>query len=119
MQNKNILPFSSPVNYAYINGQINRGNRVLRNDEEIRRPHSCLEHRPTRSGNPSPAPTHHVSIKVQDDEVLQDEYVEHVYVNINSRKEMENFLRFCDERIEKVMNVKPKFELHFPDPSAT
>ena len=32
---------------------------------------------------------------------------------------MDHFLRFCDERIEKVMNVKPKFELNFPDPTST
>ena len=52
---------------------------------------------------------------MRDDDSRHKEYVEHVYVNISNRNEMDNFLRFCDERIEKVMNVKPKFELQSPE----
>lgn len=62
--------------------------------------------------NFDPNATHKVSIKVHNDNELHEDYIEHVYVNINSRKEMSHFLKFCDERIEKVMHVKPQFELN-------
>ena len=116
--NKSLLPFSSPVNYAYINGQINKSNRKVRNERESTRPHSCLAERPRYSRSPSPVPTHQVSIKVRDDDSRIKEHVEHVYVNISDRNEMDNFLRFCDERIEKVMKVKPKFEVHISETGA-
>ena len=96
-----------------------KSNRAPGNEKENSRPRSCLAERPRYSRSPSPVPTHQISIKVRDDERNHNEYIEHVYVNINSRKEMDHFLRFCDERIEKVMNVKPKFELNFPDPTST
>ena len=37
-------------------------------------------------------PTHKVAIKVSDDNRFED-YIQHVYININSRQEMDHFLR--------------------------